>query len=138
MGYAVETVETATDWASLPDMLDAVEESLHAALAGKGEHVHVFTHLSHVYPSGSTCYSTFVFRLAADPDENLSRGRALKATACEAIVAHGGTISHQHGVGVDHMPYLAAEKGELGIRAIAGLCKTFDPAGMMNPGKLVT
>ena len=41
-----------------------------------------------------------------------------------AIVAHGGTISHQHGVGVDHAPYLEAEKGPLGldlIRAVGDL-----------------
>ena len=35
-----------------------------------------------------------------------------------AMVAHGGTISHQHGVGTDHRPYLEAEKGALGLAAI--------------------
>jgi alkyldihydroxyacetonephosphate synthase len=54
----------------------------------------------------------------------------------EAIVLSGGTISHQHGVGADHSPYLPAEKGALGIAAIRGLMRTFDPHGRMNPGKL--
>ncbi|MDA8958441.1 FAD-binding oxidoreductase, partial [Gammaproteobacteria bacterium] len=52
-------------------------------------------------------------------------------------VAHGGTISHQHGVGSDHKKYLTAEKGELGIAAIKTLCEQFDPNGQMNPGKLL-
>ena len=64
-----------------------------------GERVHAFSHLSHVYRSGSSLYATYVFRLAADPDETLERWRRLKTAASEVIVAHGGTISHQHGVG---------------------------------------
>ena len=68
---------------------------------------------------------------------NLARWRKLKTAASDAIVAGGGTISHQHGVGTDHAPWLAAEKGELGIRALRGLFHTFDPDGLLNPGKLV-
>jgi alkyldihydroxyacetonephosphate synthase len=40
-------------------------------------------------------------------------------------------------VGIDHLPWLKAEKGELGLRALAALAKLFDPEGIMNPGKLV-
>jgi alkyldihydroxyacetonephosphate synthase len=61
----------------------------------------------------------------------------MKTAASQAILSIGGTISHQHGVGIDHRPYLSAEKGPLGIAAISGLCRQFDPYGMMNPGKLV-
>jgi alkyldihydroxyacetonephosphate synthase len=53
------------------------------------------------------------------------------------IVAHGGTISHQHGVGLDHAPYLEAEKGPLGMRALETVLKTFDPQNLLNPGKLL-
>jgi alkyldihydroxyacetonephosphate synthase len=61
----------------------------------------------------------------------------LKTAASQAIVAHGGTISHQHGVGTDHLPYIRQEKGPLGMATIADLIERFDPAGIMNPGKLV-
>ena len=54
----------------------------------------------------------------------------------QAIVVGGGTISHQHGVGVDHAPYLEAEKGELGMSVLRAMARELDPAGMMNPGKL--
>ena len=83
-------------------------------LEADGERVHAFSHLSHVYPSGSSIYTTYLFRLSADPDANLERWGRLKAAASAAIVAGGGTISHQHGVGRDHAPYLAAEKGAPG------------------------
>ncbi|MCX6033057.1 MAG: FAD-binding oxidoreductase [Chloroflexi bacterium] len=137
LGYAIDTLETATDWANVPLMVDAIEAALHVALAETGERVHVFTHLSHLYPYGSSIYTTYLFRLAADPDETLARWQAMKTAASAAIVARGGTISHQHGVGADHAPYLGAEKGALGLRAIRELCAVFDPGGIMNAGKLV-
>jgi len=118
-------------------MLEAIESALHFAIADTGERVHVFTHLSHLYPYGSSIYTTYLFRIAADPDETLSRWQKLKTAASQAIVAHGGTISHQHGIGTDHLPYLPAEKGPLGMAVIRDVCARFDPEGVMNPGKLV-
>jgi alkyldihydroxyacetonephosphate synthase len=136
-GYAVDTVETSATWGQIPALVEAVEAALRTALAGRGERVHAFTHLSHVYPHGSSAYTTFVFRLGAAADETLDRWRALKVAASRAILAGGGTISHQHGVGRDHLPYLEAEKGSLGVAAIRQLAAAFDPAGLLNPGKLV-
>ncbi len=136
-GYAVDTLETACRWSGVPKLLEAVEAALEHALPEGGERVHVFSHLSHFYPDGASIYATYVFRIAGDPDETLERWRALKGAASRAIVAGRGTISHHHGIGLDHAPYLAAEKGELGIAALRDLCARFDPAGLMNPGKLV-
>jgi alkyldihydroxyacetonephosphate synthase len=99
--------------------------------------VHAFSHLSHVYPDGSSIYATYVFRRSPDPEETLERWRRLKRAASEAIVAEGGTISHQHGVGRDHRPYLASEKGELGVAVLKDVARRFDPAGIMNPGVLL-
>ena len=50
---------------------------------------------------------------------------------------YGGTISHQHGVGRDHAPWLPAEKGPLGMGAIRSLVRHFDPDQRMNPGVLL-
>jgi alkyldihydroxyacetonephosphate synthase len=136
-GFAIDTLETAVAWDRVPAMAAALAPALRRGLAGDGERVHAFTHLSHVYPTGSSLYTTFVFRLADDPDVTLARWRHLKAGASEAIVRLGGTISHQHGVGSDHAPYLAAEKGELGMAALGDLARRFDPAGIMHPGVLL-
>ncbi len=136
-GYCVDTVETATTWSRVSPTVEAVESALHTALSAAGERVHAFTHLSHVYASGASVYTTFVFRADADPAGTLERWRALKAAACQAIVAAGATISHQHGVGADHAPYLEAEKGALGLRALERLLPVFDDAGILNPVKLI-
>ena len=136
-GYAVDTLETAADWTTIPALAAALGPTLRRGLEADGERVHAFSHLSHVYPSGSSLYSTYVFRLAADPDETLDRWRRLKAAASATIVAHGGTISHQHGVGRDHRPYLAAEKGDLGMAVIRAALARLDPAGVMHRGVLI-
>ena len=136
-GYAVDTLETATDWATLPALAADLARSLRHGLDAKGERVHAFSHLSHPYGSGSSLYTSYVFRLASDPDETLERWRTLKSAASAAIVGHGATISHQHGVGADHAPYLAAEKGPLGMRAIEALVHEFDPDGVLHRGVLL-
>lgn len=136
-GYAVDTVETATDWEKVDRMVDFMESALHNALPQGKNGIHVFTHLSHLYPQGASIYTTYLFPVARTYEETLSNWQDLKAAVSEAIVANGGTISHQHGVGVDHAPYLAAEKGKLGMAAIRNLFRHIDPDEMMNPGKLV-
>ncbi|MES2298624.1 MAG: FAD-binding oxidoreductase [Pseudomonadota bacterium] len=137
-GFVIDTVETAVDWSRVTPMMHAVEKAGTDALAGHGERVHAYTHLSHLYAQGASVYSTFVYRLSGDYENDLQRWHSLKSGICEAIVANGGTISHQHGVGSDHAPYLEAEKGALGMSAMRSMFHHFDPDGRMNPGKLVT
>jgi alkyldihydroxyacetonephosphate synthase len=136
-GYAADTLETAIDWSGLPALAAALTPGLRRGLEADGERVHAFSHLSHVYPSGTSLYVTYLYRLSPDPDETLDRWRRLKTLASETIVAHGGTISHQHGVGRDHAPYLAVEAGELGIHGLRELTRAFDPDGVMHPGVLL-
>jgi alkyldihydroxyacetonephosphate synthase len=137
MGYAIDTLETATSWSNLPTMLAAIEKALKNGLEDIGERIHVFSHLSHLYPYGSSIYTTYLFRIASDHDETLRRWKVLKAAASEAIISNGGTISHHHGIGIDHKVYLSVEKGSLGMATINDLCRRFDPKGIMNPGKLI-
>jgi len=70
-------------------------------------------------------------------DATLERWRALKRAASQVILQHGGTISHQHGVGLDHREFLTAERGPLGMQVLRAACRALDPQGMMNPGKLL-
>ena len=132
----VDTMETAVPWGATTAMVEAIEGAGRAALAQLGERCHAYTHLSHVYASGSSVYSTFVLRVGATADESRARWQALKAAVSQAIVAQGGTISHQHGVGKDHAPYLGVEKGAAGLAAIDAAIAHFDPEGRFNSGNL--
>ena len=136
-GYAVDTVESAADWGRVPALVATTLDALRRGLEPFGERVAAFGHLSHVYPSGSSVYVTYVYRRAIDPHETLQRWESLKGAASRAIVAAGGTISHQHGIGRDHLPYLEAEKGALGLDVLRAVAGRLDPDGIMNPGVLL-
>lgn len=136
-GYALDTLETALPWARVLDAARDLKDALQHALEDDGEAVWVMAHLSHVYPDGASIYVTYAYRRAADPQTTLARWVKLKTAASHIIVALRGTISHQHGVGIDHAPYLIAEKGALGVLAIEQARRAFDPYDMMNPGKLI-
>jgi alkyldihydroxyacetonephosphate synthase len=135
LGYMVETLETAHTWARLGELHDEVRAAIGAALATQGTPGIVMCHLSHAYRDGASLYFTFIAtrRRAAE----LEQWRAAKAAASAAIIETGGTITHHHGIGRDHAPYMRAEVGEMGLEALRAVKERLDPAGIMNPGKLL-
>jgi alkyldihydroxyacetonephosphate synthase len=132
LGVLVETLETAHTWSRIDELYRAVGDALRGAL---GERSIVMCHVSHAYPDGASLYFTFLAR--ARPGEELDQWRAAKSAACEAIVATEGTITHHHAVGHDHAPYMRAEVGAVGLEALRAVKERLDPAGIMNPGKLL-
>jgi alkyldihydroxyacetonephosphate synthase len=137
-GYAVDTIETAGLWSSIGSLAADIRAAIGHALADYSERAMVFSHLSHVYLEGASVYTTVIFRTAPDPDETLARWRSFKTAASASLLHNQGTISHQHGIGLDHLPYLEEEIGEVGVIMLDGLRSQIDPDGMMNPGKLLT
>ena len=135
LGYLVETLETAHIWAGLGSLHQAVGSALRTALDAQGTPPIVFAHVSHTYRDGASLYFTVLAR--ARPGEEIEQWRAAKAAASEAIVREGATITHHHAVGRDHAPYMEAEVAETGVAALRALKDRLDPAGIMNPGKLI-
>jgi alkyldihydroxyacetonephosphate synthase len=136
-GIALDTLETALPWSQVRAASAAIPRVIVDSMSKHNEQVLAFAHLSHVYRDGASIYTTYLFRRTADPDELLARWQEMKQQASLTLQQHGGTISHQHGVGMDHISFLPAEKGALGMDALRAVCKSFDPDGMMNPGKLI-
>ena len=132
LGVFVETLETAHTWSGLGRLYQAVGDALRSALGSRSI---VICHLSHAYPDGASLYFTFLTR--ARRGEEIEQWRQAKTAASEAIVSVGGTITHHHAVGRDHAPYMPAEVGELGLEALRAVKERLDPAGIMNPGKLL-
>jgi alkyldihydroxyacetonephosphate synthase len=133
-GALCETLETATTWSNLGALKAAVTGALTAALAESGTPALVLCHISHVYPTGASLYFTVV---AGQRGDAIAQWLAAKAAASDAIVRAGGTITHHHAVGVDHRPWMTAEVGELGVRVLRAVKDSLDPAGILNPGKLI-
>jgi len=133
-GVLAETLETATSWSALPALHEAVTAALTGTLTAAGTPPVVACHVSHVYPSGASLYYTVVAAGAADP---LAQWAAAKTAASDAIASRGATITHHHAVGADHLPWMRAEVGDLGLAVLRAVKATLDPAGVLNPGKLI-
>ena len=133
-GALCETLETATNWANVATLKAAVTEALTEALAESGTPALVLCHISHVYPTGASLYFTVVAGQRGNPVQQWQRA---KTAACDAIVRAGATITHHHAVGADHRPWLTDEVGELGVQVLRAVKATLDPAGILNPGKLI-
>jgi alkyldihydroxyacetonephosphate synthase len=137
-GVGVDTLETATSWPNIKKLHAAVRNALETSIAAtvpRGARGIVMAHISHVYRDGASLYFTYIFPRALD--DEIAQWRKIKTAASDAIAANGGTISHHHGVGEDHLPWIAREKGELGIEILRGIKRTLDPKGILNPGKLL-
>lgn len=133
-GALCETLETATNWSNVPALKAAVTEALTTSLAGSGTPALVLCHISHVYPTGASLYFTVVAGQRGNPIE---QWRKAKTAASEAMMRTGATITHHHAVGADHRPWMRDEIGDLGVAMLRAVKSTLDPAGILNPGKLI-
>ena len=133
----VETLETATQWSNLgPPARTASPARSSGRWPRRGRPGLVMCHVSHVYESGASLYFTFLARQREGAE--IEQWAAAKRAASDAIAAGGGTITHHHAVGRDHAPWM---EREIGAERPGGCCAAvkaeLDPAGMMNPGKLL-
>ena len=136
-GIMVDTFETSTNWSNIDEQMAQMEAAVHNSLTHQGEQVMAFTHISHVYKQGASLYTTYFFRAGKDHASTLGRWKKIKHAASSSVANGKATISHQHGVGRDHAPYLIAEKGELGLKTTASMIESLDPEKRMNPGALL-
>jgi len=136
VGVMVDTLETATTWSNLLRLYREMTAVNRATIQNTGGGPgYVMTHVSHTYEWGASLYTTFLGRQV--PGQEVAQWWEVKKATTEAIMAAGGTLSHHHGIGRDHAPWLVQEVGPMGLKALRGLKETFDPAGIMNPGVLL-
>ncbi|WP_327006188.1 FAD-binding oxidoreductase [Dactylosporangium sp. NBC_01737] len=133
LGLVVETVETACTWSRFDALHAAV---IAAAQAAAPARVAVVTcRLTHAYPDGPAPYFTII--TPARRGAEVAIWDEIKAAVSEAITANGGTITHHHAVGRDHLPWLAQQRDPLFTDVLRAAKRTLDPRGILNPGALL-
>ena len=126
-GFA-DTIEIAVTWDKLLGLYYDVVNSMEEA------EVLVMAHISHVYPWGAAIYFTFAGDLEEGEEKYVHLRDAWNA-AMNAVLKHGGTISHHHGVGIARNPWIKRELGAT-LDLIKKLKRTLDPNNILNPGKM--
>jgi alkyldihydroxyacetonephosphate synthase len=127
---ALDTMEVAAPWGSLPGTYDAIRAALGTAMDL------VLCHCSHAYSDGACLYFTFGAAAAGDEGSARERYDAGWSAALDAAVGAGATITHHHGVGLLRAPWLRPELGEGGWAMLERIKAALDPAGIANPGKM--
>jgi alkyldihydroxyacetonephosphate synthase len=130
-----ETFETAITWERFADFdanVRAVVQATINRVCGQGSLTCRFTH---VYPDGPAPYYTIM--APSRPGAELEHWAEIKQAASDAVIEHGGTITHHHAVGRDHRPWYDRQRSPVFGDALTAVKSRLDPAGIMNPGVLV-
>jgi alkyldihydroxyacetonephosphate synthase len=144
-GIVVDTIEISARWAALPPIYDDCV----GALRGIDGTLAASAHQSHAYGDGACLYFTFAGR-PTDDDTATDDSAGDTATAdawaehyyraawtavMDTVMAHGGAISHHHGIGINRSPFMAPALGA-SLDVLAAVKEALDPRGILNPGKL--
>ena len=136
MGAAGDVSETAAPWSKLQGVYDATIAAANGAYAKLDRKGWIMCHMSHSYHSGACLYFTFAFVMGdEDPlgEYDIVKSAIQQAPSSKA----GGTISHHHGVGLEHSPWLEDDISPEGVAVMRGLFASADAGANFNPNKIL-
>ncbi|MEO0602377.1 MAG: FAD-binding oxidoreductase [Myxococcota bacterium] len=135
VGVIADTFETAVPWDRFAELHRGVIRAVRAAMKAQSGHAFVSCRFTHVYPDGPAPYFTWL--MPGTRGQELEQWRAVKEAASEAVLAHGGTITHHHAVGRLHRPWYARQRPVLMDDVLRAVKGSLDPQGILNPGVLL-
>jgi alkyldihydroxyacetonephosphate synthase len=137
-GAFVETFETAITWdrfRALDSAVRAAAESAARESNGGGTSVLVTCRITHAYSDGAAPYFTVI--CPARRGAELEQWDLIKTRVTDAMLEHGGTVTHHHAVGRDFRRWYERQEPAPYQRALAAAKSAVDPAGVLNPGVLL-
>ncbi|WP_371740948.1 FAD-binding oxidoreductase [Frigoribacterium sp. CFBP 13729] len=132
-GGAADVSETAAPWSKLRAVSSRVYAAANQAFDQIGVQGWIMGHLSHSYHSGACLYFTFAFEHGEQAEAEYD---VVKHAIQQAFIDTGATVSHHHGVGLEHQPWLAQDVSPEGVAVMQGLFDSADPGRVFNPGKV--
>ena len=133
-GAAGDVSESAMPWSKVNQLHDAVRVAADKAFDEIGIKGWIMSHLSHSYHSGACLYFTFAFVMGEDP---IAEYNVVKGAIQQAFIDNGGSLSHHHGVGLEHAQWLEQDISVEGVAVMRGLFAAADPGENFNPRKIV-
>jgi alkyldihydroxyacetonephosphate synthase len=128
-GYAIgDTIDIVATYDKLENVYHAMKEAMEA------EDAVVMSHFSHMYQNGGSIYMIF-FTSQPDAETAWATYKKIWDVGVAACFREGGTMSHQHGVGLSRSTYTEEELGS-SFTVLKKIKDSLDPNGIMNPGKL--
>ena len=137
LGFLAESFETSVAWTDVSRLCAAVKARIarEAADAGVVEKPFATCRVSQSYETGACVYFYFgiLERGLSDPTGVFTR---IEHAARECVLAHGGSLSHHHGIGKARKEWFRAAKGDLGMRLLRHIKSAVDPDNVFGSGNL--
>lgn len=135
VSFWADVFETSVLYSNAISCWRAVKESFHAVLKENGRNGWIGCHTAHQYRFGCCLYFTFI---GEQRDENdIKLFLQIKQRAMEAMLNYGGNLTHHHGIGYEHVPWMRNYNGKVGLEVIMRFKKAVDPKNICNTGKLL-
>jgi len=130
----VDTLETAATWSNLMDLYHTTREAIENCFKKQNIPGLVGVHLSHAYLGGASLY--FTFMAPQIEGHEIEQWQEIKQVATNAIVKAGGALSHHHGIGRDHAPWLEASLGSNAGKFLGRIGQAISSGASINPNIL--
>ena len=134
-GVMGDVSETSTTWENLHNLYTKTLTNIRQAIRDTGVDPWVGCHISHNYHTGASLYFTFGCRQIEGRE--LDQYLYIKKAAEDSFLQNGGTVSHHHAVGTEHLPWIEADLSPAGLKAVRAIKDGLDPKSVMNPGKIL-
>jgi alkyldihydroxyacetonephosphate synthase len=134
-GIMCDVAETAASWSDVLPLYKRVIAVMKEKFERDGTPGFIGCHISHTYTTGACVY--FTYACAQQAGAELEQYYSFKKLITETFLANKATLTHHHAVGREHRPWMEQEISKAGITALKALKAGLDPAGIMNPGKLI-
>ena len=133
-GVFVETFETAVTWNrfhALERAVRAAAERVARELNGDAAGALVTCRITHAYSDGAAPYFTVI--CPARRGAELEQWDLMKTAVTDAMLDHGGTVTHHHAVGRDFRSWYERQQPAPFQRALAAAKRALDPVGRTEP-----
>ena len=134
-GAMVDVSETAACWSRVLPLYRNVIQAIQEKQKSETGAGYVGCHISHTYKTGACLYFTYAARQRQG--DELKQYYEFKKLITDTIMKSGGTLSHHHAVGYEHLDWVEEEISTTGVQALRAVKNSLDPQGIFNPGKLI-
>ena len=131
-----DVCDTGVSWSDLTDVHARVHETFRRVREEQTGPGFMFCHMSHSYHEGACLYFTFAIPYAQE-ETALEEYQRVKDAVQQEFIDSGGGLSHHHGVGPEHQPWLVDDISEPGAFMVDSLLHSTDPGRNLNPGKII-
>ncbi|CAJ1990795.1 alkyldihydroxyacetonephosphate synthase / ADS1 [Leishmania donovani] len=135
LSHWADVFETSVLYSQAIPCWRAVKAAVRQVWKEHGHRGWIGCHTAHQYKYGCCLY--FTFASAQKDDMDMKIFLAIKKRATEAMLAHTGNLTHHHGIGYEHVPWMSRYMGPNAIDLLFAVKKKVDPKNICNPGKLL-